>query len=89
MRSERVPPSARVISGESLFARLVVSQFATSEEQASISVGFTAAEIREFVHEYEVQLHGQKGPWLAGRGVSHDRLRRWRRRCSRAMWNGG
>lgn len=44
----------------------------------SISVGFTAKEIREFVHEYQVQPHGQKGSWLSARGVPYDRLRRWR-----------
>ena len=44
----------------------------------SISAGFTTEEIREFVHEYEVQGYGQKGAWLAGRGVSYDQLRRWR-----------
>ncbi|MBB4138896.1 hypothetical protein BKA10_000690 [Microbacterium invictum] len=36
----------------------------------TISPGFTAAEIRELVHEYQVQPHGQKGPWLDARGVS-------------------
>lgn len=44
----------------------------------SISAGFTTEQIREFVHEYEVQPHGQKAIWLAGRRVSYDRLRRWR-----------
>ena len=44
----------------------------------SISPGFTAEEIREFVHEYQVLPQGQKGPWLAARGVSPWRLRRWR-----------
>ncbi|MEI8082094.1 MAG: hypothetical protein WCI74_09650 [Actinomycetes bacterium] len=44
----------------------------------SISVGFTAEEIREFVHEYEVQSHGRKAAWLSAQGVSYDRLRRWR-----------
>jgi transposase-like protein len=44
----------------------------------TISPGFTTAEIREFVHEYQVQPHGQKGPWLAALGVSYERLRRWR-----------
>ncbi len=44
----------------------------------SISVGFTAEEIREFVHEYTAQAYGHKGEWLAARGVSYDRLRRWR-----------
>lgn len=43
----------------------------------SISVGFTAEEIREFVHEYQVQPYGQKGAWLSGQGFSYDQLRRW------------
>lgn len=44
----------------------------------SISAGFTAEEIREFVLEYTAQPFGQKAQWLAARGVSYDRLRRWR-----------
>lgn len=44
----------------------------------TVSAGFTAAEIREFVHEYQLQPQGQKGRWLAERGVSYGRLRRWR-----------
>ena len=44
----------------------------------TISSGFTVAEIREFVHEYQLQPYGQKGSWLAARGVSSKRLRRWR-----------
>lgn len=44
----------------------------------TISAGFTAAEIRELVHEYEVQPHGQKTLWLTARGVSYKRMRRWR-----------
>ena len=44
----------------------------------TISSGFTAAEIREFVHEYQVQPYGQKGSWLAAQGVSNNRMRRWR-----------
>jgi hypothetical protein len=44
----------------------------------TVSVGFTAVEIREFVHEYHVQPYGQKRSWLAAQGVSYDRLRRWR-----------
>ena len=31
----------------------------------SISAGFSVAEIREFVVEYQRVPHGQKGPWLA------------------------
>jgi DNA-binding transcriptional MerR regulator len=44
----------------------------------SISAGFTTEEIREFVHQYEVQPYGQKAIWLEGQRVSYDRLRRWR-----------
>lgn len=44
----------------------------------TISSGFTAAEIRELVHGYQVQPHGQKRRWLAAQGVSYKRLRRWR-----------
>lgn len=44
----------------------------------SISPGFTAVEIRDFVHEYYQQPHGRKSEWLAARDVSYDRLRRWR-----------
>ena len=44
----------------------------------SISAGFTVEEIRRFVHEYQVQPHGQKGRWLAASGVPLSRLRRWR-----------
>lgn len=42
----------------------------------SISPGFTTEEIVEFVAEYHRQPWGQKGAWLADRGVSKDRLRR-------------
>ncbi len=44
----------------------------------SISAGFTTEEIREFVHQYEVQPFGQKAIWLESQRVSYDRLRRWR-----------
>jgi len=44
----------------------------------SISPGFTTEQIREFVHQYELQLYGRKAIWLEGQGVSYDRLRRWR-----------
>ncbi|WP_155855113.1 hypothetical protein [Actinotalea ferrariae] len=50
----------------------------------SISAGFTAAEIRSFVHEYTVQPFGRKAEWLSAQGVSYDRLRRWRL----AVFNG-
>ena len=44
----------------------------------TISPGYTTVEIREFVHEYQLQPHGTKGAWLAARDVSYERLRRWR-----------
>jgi hypothetical protein len=43
----------------------------------TVSVGFTAVEVREFVHEYQVQPYGQRRLWLAARGVSIGRFRRW------------
>jgi hypothetical protein len=43
----------------------------------SISAGYTAVEIVEFVDEYHRQPFGQKSSWLAGRGVTYHRLRRW------------
>jgi hypothetical protein len=43
----------------------------------SISPGFTAVEIVEFIHEYQLQPYGQKRQWLAGRGIKYHRLRRW------------
>ena len=43
----------------------------------SISAGFTPAEIREFVVEYQLLPYGQKGAWLAARGVSNRQFRRW------------
>ncbi len=43
----------------------------------SISPGFTTEEIVEFVAEYHRQPWGQKGAWLADKGLSSERLRRW------------
>jgi hypothetical protein len=43
----------------------------------TVSVGFTAVEIREFVHEYQLRPYGHKRSWLAAQGVSVGRLRRW------------
>ena len=43
----------------------------------SISAGFSIAEIREFVVEYQRVPHGQKGSWLAASGVSGGQFRRW------------
>lgn len=44
----------------------------------TISPGLTGVEIRELVHEYQLQPHGEKTPWLAARGISYKRMRRWR-----------
>lgn len=44
----------------------------------SISAGFTVAEIRELVFEYQGLVHGRKGGWLAARGIGHWQMRRWR-----------
>lgn len=43
----------------------------------SISAGFSVAEIREFVIEYQRVPHGRKGSWLAAQGVSDGQFRRW------------
>ena len=43
----------------------------------SISPGFTVAEIREFVHEYQRVQPGQKGAGLAEREFSYSTLGRW------------
>jgi len=42
------------------------------------SLGWTADEMREFVHEYELQPYGCKTAWLSARGVSYNTLERWR-----------
>lgn len=44
----------------------------------AVGTGFTVEQIREFVHEYHVQPHGQRTSWLAAQDVSYDRLRKWR-----------
>ena len=63
-----------------LFARLVVSQFGSVWRAVLVgtTTGFTAEEIREIVHEYHLQPWGTKQEWLRSRGVSKDKLRRWR-----------
>ena len=43
----------------------------------SISPGLSTEEIVEFVAEYHRQPRGQKATWLADRGFSKDRMRRW------------
>jgi hypothetical protein len=44
----------------------------------SISPGMTDAEVQEFVHQYELQPYGGRAIWLADKGVSQARFRRWR-----------
>jgi hypothetical protein len=68
-------------SSNPLFAKLVVSQFTIGEGgcRVSITPGFTAAEIRELVHEYQLQPHGQKAIWLRERGLTYERLIKWRK----------
>lgn len=70
----------RTKSGLSPLCQAGCESFVISEGSVgmSISAGFTTAEIREFVHRYEVQPYGQKAFWLEEQGVSYDRLRRWR-----------
>ncbi|WP_309615419.1 hypothetical protein [Salinibacterium sp.] len=43
----------------------------------TISPGFTAVEVREFVHEYQLVRYGQKARWLVEQDVPYSRLRRW------------
>lgn len=40
---------------------------------------WTAQEKTELVREYLLVRHGQKGPWLAERGISADVMSSWRR----------
>lgn len=42
-----------------------------------MSAGFTAAQIRELVHEYNALPHGSKGVWLRERGLKPTRLLQW------------
>jgi hypothetical protein len=44
----------------------------------SITPGWTAQQIHDFVYEYELQPHGTRTAWRAARGVSSKQLRRWR-----------
>ena len=45
----------------------------------SITPGFTAAEIRELVHEYQLAPHGQKSTWLREHDVTYAQLMKWRK----------
>jgi len=46
--------------------------------RVTVTPGWTAEEIREFVFEYERQPYGSKADFLTRQGVSLGRLRRWR-----------
>ena len=63
-----------------LSAKLVVSQSWSVRELVGMSIraGFTVDEVREFVHQYGLQPHGQKRAWLTSQGVSYSCLERWR-----------
>lgn len=41
--------------------------------------GYTTQEIREYVHEYQLQPHGTRQAWLEQQPFSPAVLRRWRR----------
>ena len=41
--------------------------------------GFTATEIREFVHEYYLLPHGTKAAWLERQPFTERQFRRWRK----------
>lgn len=43
----------------------------------SISPGFTSAEIRAYVFEYQQQPYGAKAAWLRQQPVSSSTMRRW------------
>lgn len=45
----------------------------------SITPGFTAAEIRELVHEYQLQPYGAKAVCRPVHGITYARLMKWRK----------
>ena len=55
----------------------------------SISPGFTTEQIREFVHQYEIQPYGQKAVWLVGQGSPMTVCGDGGRRCSTVISTGG
>ena len=54
----------------------------------TVSAGFTAAEIREPVHGYQLQPQGQKGRWLAERGFRKSGCVVGKHRCLRLTSTG-
>lgn len=51
----------------------------------SITPGYTTAQIREFVYEYERLPHGTKQEWIDGQTFSRWQMRRWQA----AVFGGG
>ena len=43
-----------------------------------MSIGFSAEEMRDVVHEYLALPYGSRGRWLAERGVKKSQFNRWR-----------
>ncbi|WP_062287946.1 hypothetical protein [Demequina phytophila] len=44
----------------------------------TVSVGYSAEEIRELVYEYALVAYGSKEAWLQEHGISSWTMRRWR-----------
>lgn len=45
----------------------------------TVTPGFTAEEITEFVRQYLAVPHGSKGQWLVGKPFTESQILRWRR----------
>jgi hypothetical protein len=43
-----------------------------------LSPGFTSAQVRGFVLDYERLPYGAKGAWLVAQGLTRSRIERWR-----------
>lgn len=43
-----------------------------------MSIGFSAEEMRDVVHEYLALPYGSRGRWLADRGIKKSQFNRWR-----------
>jgi len=45
----------------------------------TVARGFTTGEIREYVHQHELQPHGTRAAWLAAAPFTRHQLYRWRK----------
>jgi hypothetical protein len=45
----------------------------------AVTQGFTIDEVREFVHQHELQPHGSRAAWLAAAPFTRHQLYRWRK----------